>query len=97
MESKKGGGGQQPKINPAPKRATNANYADIVRGMVRGENTHKPPIERKQSSQENIFFITGREGNTTNGGISAKSKESNLLGVGITQTEFLHLIQDLED
>ena len=62
--------------------------------MARGD---KPPVQRRQSSEENIFFITGKDVNTTAGGISAKSKESNLLGVGITQAEFLHLIQDLED
>ena len=62
--------------------------------MAKGD---KSP-QGKQSSIENTFFITGKDANTTNyGGLSAKSKESNMIGVGITQAEFLHLIQDLED
>ena len=52
-------------------------------------------MNKKQSSDENIFFITAKESPATNI-ISGKSKES-MMGVGITQQEFLHLIQDLED
>jgi hypothetical protein len=50
--------------------------------LVKGE---KSPVQRKQSSVENTFFITGKDVNTTTyGGLSAKSKESNMIGVGIT-------------
>jgi hypothetical protein len=76
-------------------RHTIANYADIVKGIAKLEHNNKPPVPKKQSSNENEFFITAKEASNTNL-ISAKSKESNQ-GVGITEKEFLHLIQDLED
>ena len=93
MDSKRTGPNPKP-TQPPPKgaRVTNANYADIVKGLSKGD---KPVVQRKTSSDENIFFITAKDASTTNA-ISSKSKESTQ-GIGITEKEFLHLIQDLED
>jgi len=61
-----------------------------VKGIARPEFNIKPPVPKKESSDENNFFITAKDTSTSNI-ISVKSKESNQ-GVGITEKEFLHLI-----